>query len=190
MAYTSKEEARAVTAQIRKQRTTSSLAQAGNKLANHDWVALIGGNRATCYVSMDYEPPTDRLLQALAKADIECWVPIMKKGRSLEWGKHEGELFINDFGVSEPKSDETFNLESVSALIIPAQRAGIDGTRLGRGAGYYDRALAVLPPFSGGGPKRIVIVFDEEVDDSVPHDTWDEFMDVIVTPSRVMNIKK
>ena len=68
------------------------------------------------------------------------------------------------------------------------QRVGLDGTRLGRGAGYYDRALAAVPGAIKGGPLRIAVAFDDEVDDSVPHDAWDQPVDVIVTPTRILRL--
>lgn len=190
MAYTQKSDARLATQESRKQRSADELAIAESAIAAHDWPALLGGKRVTCYVSMATEPPTGALLSALADAGIAVWVPIMKKGRSLAWGKFSNDLEVNDFGVAEPVADEDFDLASVDALIIPAQRAGCDGSRLGRGAGYYDRALAKIPAHSDGGPKRIVVVFDDEVDDSVPCDEWDEAMNQIVTPTQVLSITK
>lgn len=190
MAYSHKADARQATQESRKLRTSADRDSAGASLAQQDWQALINGRRATCYISMKDEPPTDELLDNLTRLGISVWVPIMKKGRALEWGRTNSELHVNDFGVAEPSADEQFELTSVDAIIIPAQRAGQDGTRLGRGAGYYDRALAELPLYKDGGPKRIVVVYDDEVDDSVPHDEWDQEMDFIVTPTRIINITK
>lgn len=190
MAYSQKSDARLATQESRKQRSAKELAIAESAIAAHDWPALLGGARVTCYVSMATEPPTRSLLNALANEGISVWVPIMKKGRALAWGRFSSDLEVNDFGVAEPVADDSFDLASVDALIIPAQRAGRDGSRLGRGAGYYDRALAKIPAHSVGGPKRIVLVFDDEVDDSVPSDEWDEAMDQIVTPTHVLTITK
>lgn len=190
MAFGTKDEARAVTQQSRAKRGLAELSDLGKQLALQPWEQLVQGNQITAYVSMSSEPPTSEMLDAITSTGIDVWVPIMKKGRALEWGKFGNNLAVNSFGVAEPPADETFDLATVDAIVIPAQRAGLDGTRLGRGAGYYDRALAKIPAHSAGGPQRIVVVFDDEVDDSVPHDSWDELMDVIVTPTRVINLKK
>lgn len=190
MAYSNKMDARAATQKSRAERSIQELAEIEQVIVAHDWKALLGTDRVTAYVSMKDEPPTSALLRTLADSQISTWVPIMKKGRALAWGKFDNNLEVNNFGVAEPQADEDFELGSVSALIIPAQRAGLDGTRLGRGAGYYDRALSQIPSFAHGGPKRIALVFDDEVDQSVPHDDWDELMDVIVTPTRIIEITK
>lgn len=188
MAYSTKADARLATQTSRRKRSVEQLNQAELAIARHNWPSLIAGKTATCYVSMAEEPPTRELLQTLAQAGISVWVPIMKKGRALAWGQFSQVLEVNDFGVAEPAADPDFDLRKVNALIIPAQRAGRDGSRLGRGAGYYDRALAQIPTHAEGGPKRIVLVFDDEVDSAVPCEEWDEAMDQIVTPSQVIDV--
>jgi 5-formyltetrahydrofolate cyclo-ligase len=55
-------------------------------------------------------------------------------------------------------------------------------------SGYYDRVLANVPTLKSGGPTRICLIFDDEVDDSVPIESHDELIDVIVTPSHVFRI--
>lgn len=74
-------------------------------------------------------------------------------------------------------------------MIIPALRAGRDGTRLGRGAGYYDRILEKTKSSKTGGPLRLVLVFDDELENSVPHESHDQKMDGIITPTKLLLIK-
>ena len=102
----------------------------------------------------------------------------------MAWGYDDDSLTQNSYGILEPNISK-IDLNSASAIIIPALRVGLDGTRLGRGAGYYDRALAKLSPHSQGGPLRICLVFDDDVDDSVPSESHDAPIDVIVTPTKV-----
>lgn len=188
MTFATKLEAREASLASRVRRSQTDLAQADKDLANHDWESLVRRGNITCYVSMDTEPPTDALRQHLFAIERRPYLPIMKPGRQLAWGSDSSHLEPNNYGVFEPVEDSTFALSSTTALLIPALRCGKDGSRLGRGAGYYDRALATLPPHSVGGPLRIVIVFDDEVDESVPHDTLDQRVDVIVTPSRIIRL--
>jgi 5-formyltetrahydrofolate cyclo-ligase len=108
----------------------------------------------------------------------------MKAGNTLAWGYDDDALTQNSYGILEPTISQ-IDLSSAGAIIIPALRVGLNGTRLGRGAGYYDRALANLLPHRQGGPLRICLVFDDEVDDSVPSESHDASIDVIVTPTAV-----
>ena len=53
------------------------------------------------------------------------------------------------------------------------------GVRLGRGAGFFDRALERL---RAAGPALIVgVAFDVQVVPALPHDSWDQPMDIVVS---------
>jgi 5-formyltetrahydrofolate cyclo-ligase len=190
MTFATKLEARSASTTSRNQRDMESLAQASSGLIRHDWESLVRRGNITCYVSMDTEPPTEELRHHLMTLERIPYLPIMKPARQLAWGRDGDALNRNAYGVLEPEEDSTFALSSSTAMIIPALRCGTDGTRLGRGAGYYDRALATLPPHSVGGPLRIVVVFDDEVDETVPHDELDQHIDVIVTPLRIIRLSE
>lgn len=177
-----KAEARASSIASRAARSDTDLEVAGTALAALPWDDIIPGGSLTCYVAMTGEPPTQPLIDALASRGIAVALPIMRKGRALAWGWWGGELERNSYGVLEPVEDSTFRLGNVGAMVLPALRVGRDGTRLGRGAGYYDRALAQVPRTVDGGPTRIAIVFDDEIDDTVPHDELDAPVDFIASP--------
>lgn len=51
------------------------------------------------------------------------------------------------------------------------------GMRLGKGAGYYDRALAGLEV------PVVAVVYDDEFLDAVPHDTHDVPVHGVITPT-------
>lgn len=157
-------------------------------ILSHDWAQLCPGEFVTCYVSMTGEPPTVKLRKHLKSMGKTILLPIMKPGRILSWGIDDGNLVTNNYGVAQPL-ESNLTPSDCSLMIIPALRAGIDGSRLGRGAGYYDRALAATPSSKNGGPKRFVLVFDDELDQSVPHEDHDEKMDGVITPSQLLLIK-
>lgn len=184
-----KEHARSLSLARRAARPSTDVAVAGAALAAAPWSDLVRGSAATCYVSMAGEPPTDGIIARLEELGIRVALPIMRPGRRLDWGWHSGHMTRNGYGVLEPEVDAAFDLTEVSALVIPALRAGRDGSRLGRGAGYYDRALAHVPRSSDGGPVRIAVVFDDELVESVPHEDFDAPVDVVVTPTEVVRVE-
>jgi len=183
----SKDTVRAQTISSRSLRSSAEIFAAELAIANHDWASLCQGGLVSCFVSMATEPPTSQLRTKLHELGKDIALPIMKPGNSLSWGFDGAELVGNSYGIQEPVATE-INIAQASAIIIPALRVGRDGSRLGRGAGYYDRALANVPTLKAGGPLRICLVFDDEVDDSVPSESHDELIDVIVTPSHVLRI--
>lgn len=187
MVSRSKDTVREQSISTRASRSSAEISAAGLSIANHDWANLCQGQLVTCFVSMATEPPTAQLRAKLHELEKDVVLPIMKPGNSLLWGFDGVDLVKNSFGIFEPLPAE-IDLSSASAILIPALRVGKDGTRLGRGAGYYDRALAKVPLHAAGGPVRICLVFDDEVDDSVPSEAHDELVDVIVTPSLVIHV--
>ena len=187
MVSRSKDTVREQSISARSARSSADISAAGISLAIHDWAALCPGQLVTCFVSMATEPPTTQLRAKLRELGKDVLLPIMKPGNSLAWGYDGDDLVKNSYGIFEPAPIE-IDISQANAILIPALRVGRDGTRLGRGAGYYDRALANVPSHADGGPIRICLVFDDEVDASVPSEPHDELVDVIVTPSQVFNL--
>jgi 5-formyltetrahydrofolate cyclo-ligase len=187
MVSRSKDTVREQSISARAARTSAEISAAGMSISNHDWAALCPGKLVTCFVSMATEPPTMQLRIKLRELGKDIALPIMKPGNSLAWGFDGAELVKNSYGISEPVSVE-IDISRASAILIPALRVGRDGSRLGRGAGYYDRALAAIPLHVDGGPLRICLVFEDEVDDSVPSEPHDALIDVIVTPKEVIRV--
>jgi 5-formyltetrahydrofolate cyclo-ligase len=67
-------------------------------------------------------------------------------------------------------------------VLVPGVGFDSSGMRLGRGAGFYDRALAELRRH---GPVYAVgVAFECQVVDSLPSDPWDQRMDAIVSEQR------
>ena len=184
-----KDEARAKSLTSRGKRDAAQMQQEEWGILSHDFEHLCPGKYVTCYVSMDGEPPTEKLREFLKSKGKTVLLPIMKPKGALAWGIDEGELTTNNYGVAEPKESHLTPADA-SLMIIPALRAGRDGTRLGRGAGYYDRALAATPLSTDGGPMRMVLVFDDELMPSVPHEEHDQLMDGVITPNELLLIKK
>jgi 5-formyltetrahydrofolate cyclo-ligase len=187
MVSRSKDTVREQSITARSARTSADISAAGTALANHDWATLCPGQLVTCFVSMATEPPTTDLRTKLREIGKDVALPIMKPGNSLAWGFDGDDLVKNTYGIFEPAPADV-DIAKASAILIPALRVGRDGSRLGRGAGYYDRALANVPTHDDGGPIRICLVFDDEVDDSVPSEPHDAPIDVIVTPSQIIRV--
>jgi len=187
MVSRSKDTVREQSISARSARSHAEISATGIAIANHDWAALCPGQLVTCFVSMATEPPTDRLRTKLRELGKEVALPIMKPGNSLAWGFDGTDLVKNSYGIFEPVPAE-IEITKAGAILIPALRVGRDGSRLGRGAGYYDRALGNAPTHATGGPIRICLVFDNEVDESVPSEPHDALIDLIVTPSQVIQI--
>ena len=76
------------------------------------------------------------------------------------------------------------SLKDADLIVIPALAASADGTRLGQGGGWYDRALMHRSP----GVAVVSVVFDDEVLESgvIPTEAHDVPIDAIITPTRTI----
>jgi 5-formyltetrahydrofolate cyclo-ligase len=72
------------------------------------------------------------------------------------------------------------------AVLVPALAVALDGTRLGRGGGSYDRALARRRP----GCPAVALLFDGEVVAALPHDSWDAPVDGVITPAGWLDLPR
>ncbi len=76
------------------------------------------------------------------------------------------------------------SLKEADLIAIPALAASVDGTRLGQGGGWYDRALTHRSP----GVPVVTAIFDDEVLEAgiIPAEPHDVPVDAIVTPTRTI----
>ena len=67
-----------------------------------------------------------------------------------------------------------------------------DGGRLGKGTGYSDQEYTILKKAGGLAPETLVVttVHNVQIVENIPRDEWDVPVDVIVTPTRVIRVKK
>jgi 5-formyltetrahydrofolate cyclo-ligase len=77
---------------------------------------------------------------------------------------------------------------AVELVIVPGVGFGRDGTRLGRGGGFYDRFLAER---SAGGSMRMVVLgacFAAQVVGRIPSGAHDQRVDGLVTEAGLVKL--
>jgi 5-formyltetrahydrofolate cyclo-ligase len=112
-------------------------------------------------------------------------LPRMVTRGTLEFVEVEAfeDLFRGRYGVREPAPELPARALRTTALVLaPGIAFDLRGGRLGRGAGYYDRALAPIGQ-RRDGPRFVGVAFDLQIVDRVPMQTHDVFMDAVVTES-------
>ncbi|MDD5199107.1 MAG: 5-formyltetrahydrofolate cyclo-ligase [Terrimicrobiaceae bacterium] len=103
------------------------------------------------------------------------------EGDRLVFHRVEGlwELARGPFGAREPAADETTRVEAGEAeiVLVPGVAFDREGTRLGRGRGFYDRFLAD-PALAA---RRIAICFACQIVERVPVEPHDAEVDALLT---------
>lgn len=93
--------------------------------------------------------------------------------------RHAPDLVSGTLGIREPDADtEITDPIELDVILCPGLGFGRDGSRLGRGRGFYDRALARCRP----DIEIIGIGFDLQLVDRLPTEPHDRYLDRILTP--------
>ena len=143
------------------------------------------------YLSTGAEPGSLQLVAWLAAHEVRVLLPVLSHpvGGRLDrpaWAPYEGPdaLRTGALSILEPTSDPlpSEQLPEAELIVCPGLAANRQGDRLGRGGGWYDRALKHA---SQSAPVW-VLLNDDEVLDTIPIQPWDRRVDVIVTPTRMI----
>jgi len=114
---------------------------------------------------------------------VRVLVPIARTGLPMRWARYRpGGLVAAPFGLREPPPPwlPPESIAEASLILVPALAVDRRGVRLGRGAGFYDRALALADPAA----RLVAVVRDEELVDELPAEPHDVPMTHALTPGR------
>ena len=137
------------------------------------------------YVSIGSEPGTGALLDALAAAGKRVILPVVLPDLDLDWALYQGSALLEPArrGLLEP-GGRRLGVEAVAGadvVLVPGLAVAVDGTRMGRGGGCYDRALARVPV----GTFTCVLLYDDERLAGVPHEPHDRAVRAAATPAGI-----
>ncbi|GAA2077913.1 5-formyltetrahydrofolate cyclo-ligase [Aeromicrobium halocynthiae] len=141
--------------------------------------------RVAAYRSMPTEPGTAALLEALVGRGVEVVVPVVV-GEHLDWTVHvpDAPTRTSALGVAEPSGARLGPgaVRSADVVVVPALAVDHAGRRLGRGAGYYDRALQdVSVPV-------VALLHADELLPEVPAEPHDVRVQMVVTETGVFRV--
>ena len=143
-------------------------------------------NRVACYLSMPSEPGTGPLISRLLVLGVEVIIPLSLPDHTLEWVTYDPAeaLVPTALGIPEHGGERhgPQALDSCDTIFIPALAVDHAGHRLGRGAGYYDRALI------GVRTPVCALVFTHELLPEVPHEPHDIPVQMAVTPGGLFRV--
>jgi 5-formyltetrahydrofolate cyclo-ligase len=171
---------RAIVLAARSERGAVDLNRAGAAIAGHGDAQWAGLRSVAAYLPVGGEPPTVPLLDALVGGGTRILLPVID-GDRLDWAAYTGpaDVATGPLGISEPTGPRLGRraLAEVDLVLVPALAVDGHGNRLGRGRGYYDRALAdVAVP-------TVAVVYDDELLANVPTEPHDQRVDGVLRPA-------
>ena len=156
--------------------------------------ALSSGRLSTvaAYLSTGSEPGTLQLVAWLAAQGVRVLLPVLTGpgvGGEAAWAPYAGPdaLRVGLMSILEPTTEVVPGspLADVDLVICPALAANTAGDRLGRGGGWYDRALLEAGPRA----RLWALLNDDEVLDAIPTQPWDLKVGAIATPTRLVRCR-
>jgi 5-formyltetrahydrofolate cyclo-ligase len=133
------------------------------------------------YYSVGTEPPTHSLVYALWKRGTYVLLPQVRSDGTLGWASYEGpdSLVPAAHGLLEPEAAGDRVITSADLVVVPALAVDRSGNRLGRGRGFYDRALTGVGPLI----PTIALLYDGEFLDEVPAGPLDHPVRMVAEPT-------
>ena len=131
------------------------------------------------YVALGAEADPFSVLSSRVASGIPVFMPSITSDGGPCWlawnGRSSGEI---KGGVLPAR------LEYPVLAIVPGVGFDVRGIRLGRGRGFYDRALAELR--GQGAVHAVGLAFECQIVRDLPSDVWDECVDFVASEKRIL----
>lgn len=161
---------------------------------SHDLCRRLEPQVHSAHTILFYAPLADELdvwplLEKLLKTPTVCALPAFDDATQFYSARRvknlEEDIFTGKFGVSEPLLEcEEIPLNKFDLVLVPGVAFDMQGNRLGRGKGFYDRILAQASGIKCG------ISYDFQLLEAIPTEAHDAKVDFIFTPSRGVRKKQ
>jgi 5-formyltetrahydrofolate cyclo-ligase len=133
------------------------------------------------YFSYGNEPNTNEINRELLSRGKKILLPRIH-GTDLEWCLWDGGISTveNRNGIFEPIGESFMKLDQIDCVIVPALAVDSSGTRLGKGKGFYDRALVSINCFT------VALIYSDEFSEKLlPRDSHDVKINAAQTPEKL-----
>lgn len=150
-------------------------------------------NRVAGYVAVRGELDPAPALDAALRSGKRVYLPKVDKGGTLHFlpWRSTTPLAPNRFGIPEPDlpADTAAHLSHLDLVIVPLLAFDRCGTRLGTGAGFYDRSFEFKRMDPDAAPVLTGFAFAFQESEGLARAPWDVALDITVTEKEVIRIQ-
>ena len=138
---------------------------------------LFAAQTIMMYYSLPDEIDTHEAIRQLVKLGKTVLLPVVTGEDSMILRRYEQatDLRTGAFGIMEPVGQHFNDYDQIELAVVPGVAFDAEGHRLGRGRGYYDRFLPLLPHAF-----KLGLCFDFQKVKHVPTDSNDVLMDEVL----------
>ena len=141
------------------------------------------------HLSFGNEVRTDEMITRSLKDCKRVYVPrLITRERRMEVCEitdMNQEFELGSYDIREPSrlNSKVVSPTIIDAVIAPGLAFDRSGGRIGYGGGYFDWLFKQLPDEA----LRLGVVYDFQIVDSIPQDSWDERVQAIITENDTIN---
>lgn len=108
------------------------------------------------------------------------WVfPVIEEDRNVSFRRPTDIMTTSKLGTREPQNGEAIDLRDIAGVVMPGLGFDRQGYRLGRGGGYYDKALSHYPGLKVG------LCFSVNFFENLPAQAHDVRCDRVITENNI-----
>lgn len=149
------------------------------------------GSTLAGFLPLPTEPPMTGALQEAVQQGHTVLAPVVFPRHHLGWVRWhpQGPTRVNSLGIAEPTGEHLDSDAFVEAdlRLVPALAIDRQGRRLGQGGGYYDRLFELLGE-KALSPSTVGVIFERELLDGLPAETWDAQLSTVVTEEGIRRL--
>jgi 5-formyltetrahydrofolate cyclo-ligase len=146
-------------------------------------VDTLSAATVAAYLSIGTEPPTHDLVATLRSRGVRVLLPVLLDDLDLDWADYDGSAHRAQgspgLWTATGARLGTDAVAGADVVVVPALAVDGRGTRLGRGGGSYDRALARVPQQR----PVVALLYDGEVLPAVPAEAHDRPVTAAISPA-------
>jgi 5-formyltetrahydrofolate cyclo-ligase len=134
-------------------------------------------------LELDLWPLLNEALDAGKSAALPRYAPQTRSYIACRVEDLGRDLVEGHFGIREPNERcSPMAMDMLDLVLVPGIAFDLEGHRLGRGMGFYDRLLAEV------GGRRCGVAFEQQIVDRVPVEAHDLRVQSILTPRRWVEV--
>ena len=138
-------------------------------------LAVSGARVVALFSPLGYEPDIWPLVESLA-GTVSVVLPRVEGDVMNFYVYDRNSMAVGSFGINEPQSGVKVEACEIDAVVVPGLAFTVDGARMGRGKGFYDKYLSQ----SDFSALKIGVCYSEQLVPHIPTEPHDVPMDVVI----------
>lgn len=144
-----------------------------NEVKKH--LAVSGARVVALFSPLGYEPDIWPLVESMAST-VSVVLPRVEGDIMNFYVYDRNSMAVGSFGINEPQNSVGVAACEIDAVVVPGLAFSVDGARMGRGKGYYDKYLSQ----SDFSALKIGVCYREQLVPHIPTEPHDVSMDVVI----------